>query len=73
MAYLNPQCADCMSRNGQMWKQYCRARLAVNNCPNGYWARGERDIVRVQDTQKMPRDNRGNVKLRLDYTNVEYY
>ena len=72
MAYLNPKCAKCMTLNGSMWKNYCRARLAVNLCPNGYHSRHERSLVIIQDTQKMPRDNRGEIKGHIAYQKTWY-
>ena len=67
MAYLNPQCAKCMAKNGWMWRNYCRAHLAVHECKQR-----ERGILVIQDLQKMPRDDSGNIKEHIPYQNTWY-
>jgi hypothetical protein len=68
MTYLNPQCAKCMVDNGSMVGNSCRAKLAVHEC-----IQRERSIEVIQDLQKMPRDDRGNIKTFISYTNTKYF
>ena len=73
MAYLNPNCAKCMQMNGWMWRNYCRARLHANLCPNGYYSRYKREIVVIQDLQKMPRTKYHKIKTHIPYQNTWYF
>jgi len=61
MVYLNPKCAKCI----------CNTKFGV-------WCNGscrrteERELLVIQDLQKMPRDDSGNIKEHIPYQNTWY-